>query len=119
MECTEKPVVFTQTPDNVANMRLVEELLRSGEGASWLDYITDFIGEGEFEGEALRLFQELRTDEELSREFSGLYREFVTDFGTNLALYMFSYLKILWVMNWIDEGEYRKELTDVVRHLVL
>ena len=100
-------------------MRLAEELLRSGEGSSWLNYISDFIDEGEFEGEALQLFQELRSDGELSQEFSGLYREFVADFGTDLALYMHSYLKFLQVMNWIDEREYRKELESIVRHLVL
>ena len=48
-----------------------------------------------------------------------MYREFVADFGTDLALYMYSYLRFLLVMSWIDEREYRKELKDVVRHLVL
>ena len=118
-ETHQKVCGFYTNPDDVANMRLAEELLRSGEGSSWLSYISDFIDEGEFEGEALELFQDLREDEGLSREFSGLYREFVADFGTDLAIYMYSYLRFLKVMSWIDEREYREELGSVVRHLVL
>ena len=118
-ETHQKVCGFYTNPDDVANMRLAEELLRSGEGSSWLDYISDFIDEGEFEGEASRLFQELREDEELSREFSGLYRKFAADFGTDLALYMYSYLRFLKVMSWIEEREYREELGDIIRRLVL
>ena len=112
---------FHTNSDDILNMKLAEELLRSGEGAFWLSYISDFIGEGEFEGEALRIFHQLREDESLSHDFTRIYRaSFSTDLGgIYLPFYMFNYLRFLRVMNWIDQMEYKEEFLTIIRPLVL